>query len=201
MEHTVKGGQSLVLCVRKAISALQSQPTLYHVEVEVLLQQEAPTVMVALWVHNAHLQSLHTTSFAQMDHTQLSRMLLAVQNVLLVLSVPTLHWDQLSVQMGHTVRQEPPTALNVLVDTAVRTNQLIQSPVHQEALGHQEALNANHVLLALTAHLMPPPPIHPVHRDHMLTRHPPQSVRHVLQVISVRIQHKLLSHVKMGLSV
>ena len=42
----------------------------------------------ALWVHNAHRQSLYTTSFVQMDHTQLSRTLLAVQNVLLVSKCP-----------------------------------------------------------------------------------------------------------------
>lgn len=99
--------------------------------------------------------------------------------------------------MGHTVKREPPTVLNVQADTAVLTNQLTLFHVRQEALHHQEALNANRALLVLIVHLTLPPLTHPVHQDHMLMRHPYLNVWHALLDIFVKLQRCPLWRVKM----
>ena len=77
------------------------------------------------------------------------------------------------------------------------TNQFTLFHVHQEALHHQEALNANRALLVLIVHLTLPPLTHPVHQDHMLMRHPYLNVWRALLVIFVKLQRCPLWHVKM----
>lgn len=172
MGRIVKEGQSPVLFVRRAINAPLSQLTLYHVEREHLLQKGVCIVMRVLLDLSAHQINLLTTNFVPMDHSQLSRTLPAACNVQLVLNVLIPQWDQWNARMGHTVKLEPPTVQNALVDTVVPTKQPIQCHVHQETLHQQEAWNVRSVLLVPIVHPMLPPPIPPVLQDHTLTTHP-----------------------------